>query len=144
MDFACDRAGAGRCATPGLALGLALAAVLGAGLGRAGTVALPSGQQVAPLDRSVETQDDGERWLILRYLAPRIAREGGDLDYPAVVEDLDLLCETDGLAAARDEGQIAQVVIVLMDRPVTRGTPDPDATQFIGAYVPADGGCLWQ
>lgn len=105
---------------------------------------LPSGQTVTFLDAHVELQDDGARWLILRYLAPRIAREGGDLGYDDVSPDLDLLCERDGLPASEAAGAIDQVVIVLLDRPVSRGAPDPAATQFISAYLPAPEGCEWQ
>lgn len=107
---------------------------------------LPSGQTIIPLDTLIEQQIDGQSWLVLRYLAPRIARGTGDLDYEAVVEDLDLLCQTAGLAAASELGsdvQLDQIVIVLLDRPVERGVPDPDATQFIGAYVPVGDTCSW-
>jgi hypothetical protein len=101
---------------------------------------LPSGLAAEPYDRAVEVQPGGERWLVLRYLAPDLAAAG----YEAVVPDLDYLCETEGLAAAGEEGGIAQVVVVLMDRPVQRGIPDPGATQYIGAYFVGEGVCEWE
>ncbi len=104
---------------------------------------LPSGLTAAAHDVLVETQPTGEAWLVLRYVAPAIA--GGAVDYGAVVPDLDHLCATDGLSQVSEaEAEIAQVMIVLMDRPVDRGAPDVQATQYIGAYVPSGEGCLWQ
>ncbi|MEL6206157.1 MAG: DUF6497 family protein [Pseudomonadota bacterium] len=110
--------------------------------------ALPSGQEVAPLDMTLEVQTDGQLWLVLRYLSPRIARDAGDLGYDAVAPDLDALCDGPGLAAAAASAVAGhppdQIVVALLDRPLPRGMSDPDATQFIGAYLPGEGGCAWQ
>jgi hypothetical protein len=104
---------------------------------------LPSGLAVTAHDMQVERQPDGENWLVLRYLAPAIA--GGAIGYADVTADLDQLCATEGLASAAAAGQeVAQIVIVLMDRAVPRGQPAPDATQYIGAYVLRDGECVWE
>lgn len=85
---------------------------------------------------------------MLRYLAPRIARAGGDLGYDDVAADLDALCAGPGLAAAAEAAEAGsgpdQIVVTLMDRPVERGVTDPDATLFIGAYVPGPDGCVWE
>lgn len=109
---------------------------------------LPSAQEIVPYDMVLEGQPDGQVWLVLRYLAPRIAREGGDLDYAAVAPDLDALCEGPGReAAALAAGQgesVDQVVVVLMDRAVVRGEADPAATTFMSAYRLGPGGCVWQ
>lgn len=115
------------------------AALLAAAPARA-EPALPSGLAVTPHDMLLERQPGGEAWLVLRFLAPAIA--GGAIGYADLAADLDELCATEGLAAVEAAGQqIAQVVIVLMDRPVPRGEPDPTATQYIGAYVIEDGKC---
>jgi len=96
----------------------------------------------------LERQVDGQVWLVLRYLAPRIARGAGDLGYEDVSADLDALCEGPGLAVAGEAGRSGtppdQIVVTLMDRPVPRGATDPDATLFIGAYRPGPEGCAWQ
>ncbi|MBM7069567.1 DUF6497 family protein [Actibacterium sp. 188UL27-1] len=107
---------------------------------------LPSGQETTLIDSLLEEQSGtGETWLVLRYLAPRIARGAGDLTYEDVALDLDRLCETDGLEALRlTSADVAQIVIILMDREVPRGTPDPDAAMFISAYEPSENGCIWQ
>lgn len=109
-----------------------------------GAQTLPSGQPVEPLDRAVEAQSDGSHWLVLRYLAPQIARGLGALDYEAVAPDLDALCEGPGRAIAAEVGAVDQIVIVLLDRPVPRGVSDPEATQYISAYIQTDRGCDWQ
>lgn len=109
-----------------------------------GATTLPSGLDAAPFDQIVEQQAGGETWLILRFLSPRIGLDAGKLGYEDVAGDLDLLCETHGLGAAKQVGEIDQLVITLMDRPVARGDSDPEATMFMGAYVPTEGGCVWQ
>ncbi|MEM9249123.1 MAG: DUF6497 family protein [Pseudomonadota bacterium] len=110
--------------------------------------ALPSGQDVTPLDMAFEIQPDGQTWLILRYLAPRIARDTGDLGYAAVAPDLDALCDAVGRPAVADAasaGQaVDQVVVILRDRPGERGVFDPAATAFISAYRLGQTGCMWQ
>jgi hypothetical protein len=105
--------------------------------------ALPSGLEVTRHDALVETQPGGETWLVLRYLAPAIA--GGAVGYDSVAPELDLLCATEGLAEAAAAGEaVDQVLIVLMDRPVSRGVPDPEATQYLGAYRIDGGACRWE
>ncbi len=110
---------------------------------------LPSGQRVSPLDMVLERRADGQRVLVLRYLAPRIAGRGraaaDGLAYPDVVGDLDALCEGPALAmAARMDPPPDQIVVTLLDRPLPRGAADPEATLFIAAYRPAPAGCIWQ
>lgn len=103
---------------------------------------LPSGLAVEPFDRGYEVTPDGTFQVVLRYLAPALA--GGAIPYEAVVADLDALCAAEGIAAAEAAGRVVdEIVIVLMDRPVPRGQPDPEATQYIAAYEAADGVCEW-
>jgi hypothetical protein len=102
-------------------------------------IALPSGLAVAALDQGVEIQPGGARWLVLRYVAPSLAADA--VGYPEILPDLDHLCATEGITIAEREGDIEEIVIVLLDRPVPRGTPDPEATQYIGGYMLADGQC---
>lgn len=103
---------------------------------------VPSGLDITAYDVLEEEQPDGEHWLVLRYLAPAIA--DGAIQYDAVVGDLQHLCQSDGILAYQqaDEG-FGQIVVILMDRPVDRGEPTPDATQYIGAYLPENGECVW-
>jgi hypothetical protein len=96
-----------------------------------------------PLDALVETQPDGDSWLVLRYLAPSIA--AGALGYEDVVEVLDRLCVEDGLPqSGQFEPPVSQIVVILLDRPVERGVPNPDATQYMGAYLPMGEVCEWE
>ncbi|SIN80737.1 DUF6497 family protein [Vannielia litorea] len=110
---------------------------------------LPEGWAVfhdAIVERHIgETEGDEERWLIMRYLAPAIARDGGTLVYDDVSEAMDVLCNGPALETARShESPIDQIVIALMDRVVERGQPDPEATQFIASYQVTETGCEWQ
>lgn len=110
--------------------------------------ALPSGQEIASHDWFLEEQLDGQVWLVMRYLAPRIARDGGDLGYDDVIADFDALCHGPGRAAAADivdrGGAVDQVVLILMDRAVPRGEADPTATTFIAAYTVGPEECAFQ
>jgi hypothetical protein len=110
--------------------------------------ALPSGQSVLAHDMTFERQADGELWLVLRYIAPRIAREGGDLDYDDIAADLDALCAAAAPhVAVWSGGRDAvpdQIMVSLMDRPVPRGVADPDARIFIAAYGLEADGCVWR
>lgn len=149
------RAGEGRLRRAPVRLCASLVVVVAAGASAAGAQEmpapapdLPSGQEVVPLDMELERQGDGQVWLVLRYLAPRIARETGDLGYDDVIADLGALCAGPGLAAAAQAeatGGAApdQIVVTLMDRPVPRGATDPGATLFIEAYTPGPEGCTW-
>ena len=92
-----------------------------------------------------QTEGAEERWLVMRYLAPAIAREGGTLGYDDVALEMDALCNGQALATARaHESPVDQIVITLMDRVVERGQPDPEATQFIASYLVTEAGCEWE
>ncbi|SNT19335.1 DUF6497 family protein [Tropicimonas sediminicola] len=123
---------------------LAAAILLGGQAAAAQEVSLPSGLVVSFHDRIVEVQSDGETWLTLRYISPRIGAEDGEVGYDEISADLDALCETQGRAEAAEAGAVQQVNITLMDRAIERGTFDPEATMFIGAYLLTDMGCVWQ
>lgn len=91
------------------------------------------------------TEGAEERWLVMRYLAPQIARDGGSLGYEDVAEEMDALCNGEGLSTAlAHESPVDQIVITLMDRVVERGQPDPEATQFIASYDVTEAGCEWR
>ena len=125
---------------------IALLSLAGVAMAETFGLAVPSGQPVDRLDQLVEHQQNPqETWLVLRYLAPQIARAGGTVDYDVALTDMDSLCVSDGLAArSRAAEPIDQIVIILLDRPLARGETDPDSTKFIAAYEPTNGGCDWQ
>jgi len=103
-------------------------------------VAVPSGQAVTLADLIWEGPN-----LVLRALAPEIDRETGSLDFAGAVDDLDALCSGTALPLARASGtEPAQIVVVLMDRPVPRGQAMPEATQLIGVYRIEDDRCIWE
>jgi hypothetical protein len=108
------------------------------------SVPLDSGIEAMFFDQIVEPQAGGETWLILRYLAPEIGFDAGEKGYEDIAGDLDQLCNNYGLSAAEAAGGIDQVMITLMDRPVVRGDSDPEATMFMAAYRPTEGGCVWE
>ena len=102
---------------------------------------VPSGQVLTLYETLIEEQN-GEPVLVLRYLAPEISRTASVLTYDQVAADLDHLCATDGIAAARRENQ--HIIVTLMDQPLPRGQTNPDITQFFGAYRRAGQSCIWE
>ncbi|MGR3571705.1 DUF6497 family protein [Brevirhabdus sp.] len=120
------------------------------GLSSLARIAVPSGQPVELLEAVVEEHEQ-EAWLILRYLAPQIVRDGGGgngFDHEASAPDLDYLCNSEGVrefdARARQGAQIHQVVVTMLNRPLERGTSDPDVIQFNEAYRVEDGACMME
>ena len=97
----------------------------------------------APHDTLQEVLPSGDTALVLRYIVADLPALG----YAGTTPWMDALCTRDGLpvwtglAAPRPD----EIVIVLMDRAVPRGQPDPDATQYIAAYLPdpEEGACQW-
>lgn len=107
-------------------------------------IAVPSGQGVVPLDILWEDQMDGTV-LVARFLAGDIARGAGRLDFAAAEPDMDHLCAQVAVPVDRATGGVAaRILIVLLDRPVPRGVPDPAATQFINVYRRDNDRCIWE
>lgn len=132
-------------AIPALAAALLLPGAAGAVSPLAGdAVTTPSGLTVTFLDELLEDQPDGAIWLTLRFLAPQIGADRGELGYEAVAGDIDALCADPGLGVAETVGGVDEVIIILVDRPIERGVKDPEATMYIGTYFPTEGGCVWE
>ncbi len=109
---------------------------------------VPTGQVMLPYEALWEDHlsegIDGETWLILRFLAPEIARDGGRVNYEMAAEDLDFLCRTIGIPLVDlTGGGVDQIIVTLSDKPVARGVRDPDATQYMNAYRLVQGQCEW-
>lgn len=124
---------------------IAIAVLLAGGSSAmAAELVTPSGLSVEFLDQIIEHPSEDETWLTLRFVTPQIGRDEGERGYEQVAADIDHLCDMQGIPAAAAAGDVDQVLITLMDRVVERGVHDPEATMFIGAYLPTEGGCVWQ
>ncbi|MCK0137789.1 DUF6497 family protein [Aliiroseovarius sp. F47248L] len=107
---------------------------------------VPSGQEIMFLD-VIEGEDSAVGTAIrVRFLAPRIARDSGDVEFMQAEEDMATLCQDYVLPQMVNTGiaMPAQIIIVLSDRVVEHGMTDPDATQFFEAYRPESGMCVWE
>lgn len=97
----------------------------------------------APHETLREIRPGGESALVLRYIVTGLPQLG----YAGTAPWMDALCLRDGLPAWSqiDAPRPTEILIVLMDRFVPRGQPDPEATQYIAAYLPdpAEGTCQW-
>ena len=57
--------------------------------------------------------------------------------------DMDYLCATHGAAlAGLAHAKAQEIVVNLSDRPVPRGTTNPEAVQFFAVYQFEDGRCI--
>lgn len=125
----------------GLAAALGLAALPSAAQQE---VAVPSGQPVE-LSEVLVDNSPGETWVRFRFLAPRIARDGGDVTYDVATQDMEHICRSLVLPYLKTyELSPARVVISLSDRDVPFGSSDPQATQFFEAYRPEEANCIWE
>ena len=93
-------------------------------------------------DRHLETLPSGDTALVLRFLDPDLATQS----YADVAPRLDALCDGQGREEWRALEDVPdELVLVVMDRAVPRGTADPQSTQYISAYRIDDvEGCIWQ
>lgn len=109
-------------------------------------IQVPSGQEVTFLDVIEGEEGAAGTAIRFRFLAPRIARKKGDVEFMQAEEDMAVLCQDYALPHMMDIGadMPAQIIIVLSDRAVEYGVADPDATQFFEAYRPEDGMCIWE
>lgn len=104
----------------------------------AGLLPVPSGQQIAFLDRTGEP----EGVLRFRFLAPGIGE--GTLGEQAS-EDMQALCDLYALAHLPDPADPPrQIVISLSERAVPLGESAPDVVQFFEAYRIESGACVWE
>lgn len=105
---------------------------------------VPSGQMLTLHEVLVDAVET-ESWLRFRFIAPQIARKGGDVSYAQAEADFAHLCETVARPYMREYDLTADVIVVaLMDRPVPFGEADAAATQFIEAFRIADDACIWE
>lgn len=105
---------------------------------------VPSGHPIS-LEEVLIDEVGAETFLRFRFLAPHIARGLGASDQEAVSLDLDALCRTVALPYMAEHALSGDVIVIgLMDRPVAFGTSDPDATQFIEAYLVEGDTCVLQ
>lgn len=105
---------------------------------------VPSGQSLTLHEVLVDAVAS-ENWLRFRFIAPQIAREGGEITYAKAEADFAHLCETIARPYMREYDLSADVIVVaLMDRPVPFGQADAAATQFIEAFRIADDACIWE
>lgn len=105
---------------------------------------VPSGQPVELYEVLVD-KVGAETWLRFRFLTPEIARDGGTITFAEAEADLEHLCAEVALPYLAEYDLAPEIVAVtLLDRPVTFGLTDPEATQFIDVFRVTSGACIWE
>jgi len=87
---------------------------------------VPSGQ-VVTLSEVLIDEVSAESWLRFRFLAPQIARNGGDIAYATAENDIAHLCETVARPYLREFDLMPDVVVI-----------------FIEAFRISDDTCNWE
>ena len=106
--------------------------------------ALPSGQDVSLIE-VLEDTGPGALWLRLRFQAPDIARDTGQVAHADAVADMEALCAAMAVPYVAERGLSPEkIVISLSDRPVPFGQADAAATQFFELFRIEDGLCIWE
>jgi len=108
-------------------------------------ITVPSGQDVTLQD--VIWSEAGPAGLALRFrfVAPRIARMGGDIAFEVASEDMMALCQSYALPRIAEFGPAPrQVIISLAAQPLPFGEAAPDVTQYFEAYRIENGTCIWE
>jgi hypothetical protein len=108
-------------------------------------IEVPSGQQVVLQD--VIWNEPGPEGLTIRFrfVAPQIARDLGDIDFDAAVEDMAHLCQIYALPRVLGNTPMpSQIIISMADQTVEFGSATPDATQFFEAYSLDGDACIWE
>ncbi|MCI2400763.1 DUF6497 family protein [Aliiroseovarius subalbicans] len=124
-----------------LCVGVVLSAPAGAGE----KIRVPSGQDVTFQDAIWGEPGATGLAVRFRFVAPRIARTVGDIEFLQAEEDMVHLCETFALPRVASTGpRPAQIIISLSDRVIEFGLSDPEATQFFEAYRPDGESCVWE
>jgi uncharacterized protein DUF6497 len=126
--------------------GLALLLLMAMPVQAAEKLAVPSGQLVLPYEALWEDHPDlNQTWLVLRFLAPRIAKAKGQISYDEATPDIDFLCENVGLPLVEmTGGGVDQIIVTLLDAPLARGERNKDVTRFMSAYRIDQGVCEWE
>jgi hypothetical protein len=107
-------------------------------------ITVPSGQRVTLLQVLSDTAGPMGLTLRFRFLAPGVAREGGEVDPETAAKDMDALCQDYALPRVSNMGpQPAQIVISMSDVDVPFGETQPEATQLFNSYSIEDGICVW-
>ena len=108
-------------------------------------IPVPSGQPVTLQDVIWNAPGPEGLTLRFRFVAPQIARNGGDITTEAAQADMLHLCQTYALPRIAEFGpEPAQIVISMADISVPFGDTAPEVTQFFEAYSVQDGICIWE
>lgn len=129
------------------------AGVLACGLAAAADAApadalieVPSGQSIRLQDVIWNAPSAVGLAVRFRFVAPQIARQGGDVDFETAAADMEHLCNSYALPRVLTiTGPVPeQIIVSLSDVPVEFGVMTPEATQFFEAYSIADELCIWE
>lgn len=104
-----------------------------------GTIPVPSGREVLPIDVITNAAGTAGAAARFRFLVPGL----GEDDLAASADDMQALC--DGHALPLTDGMVPapqQIIITLMASEVPFGVPAPDVVQFFETYGVEDGACV--
>ncbi len=108
-------------------------------------ITVPSGQELRLQDVIIDAHGPNGAALRFRFLAPQIAREGGNIVAETATTDMRALCDSFVLPRLAElDGDAPQIILSMSDVAVPFGEAAPEATQFFEAFSIKDGVCIWE
>lgn len=109
-----------------------------------GEVMAPSGQPVTLHELMTEQNPwSGETQLVIRLIAPELAEDR--LSEASIAADMDWACTTWGIAAADQQSDaIEWVVVEMMASLAPRGSTTPDIRRLYETYRLEGDACIWE
>lgn len=105
---------------------------------------VPSGQTVT-LHEVLVDEVDAQTWLRFRFIAPRIARIGGDITYAQAAADMEHLCVSLAMPYMNEFALSGDLIVIsLADQETEFGASSPEATQFFDLFRVEDETCIWE
>jgi hypothetical protein len=105
---------------------------------------VPSGQTIT-LHEVLIDKVNAQNWLRFRFIAPQIARDGGDITFAQAEPDMAHLCQATAVPYMAEYDLRADMIVISMsDQIVEFGETNPDATQFFDAFRVENETCIWE
>jgi hypothetical protein len=105
---------------------------------------VPSGQ-VVTLHEVLIDEVNAQSWLRFRFIAPQIARNGGDVTFAQAEPDMAHLCQATAVPYMAEYALSADMIVISMsDQIIEFGETNPDATQFFDAFRVENETCIWE
>lgn len=108
-------------------------------------IAVPSGQILHLQDVILDEEGPNGSALRFRFIAPQVARNGGNIDAETATSDMRALCDSFVVPRLTELGVApAQIILSMADVALPFGEAAPENTQFFESFSIKNGICIWE